>query len=39
MRNDKIIAHAKKNYIFFTLDSPIPGQVMSAINKMMEITG
>lgn len=38
MRGGKTIARAKKSHNLFTLDLAIPGQIVSAISRAMEIT-
>lgn len=39
MRGNKTIVRAKKSHNLFTLDSAMPGQIMSAISRAMAITG
>ena len=38
MRGNKTIARAKRSHNLFTLDLPMPGQIMSAISRAMAIT-
>ena len=39
MRGGRTIARSKRSYNLFTLDLAMPGQIMSAINRAMAITG
>lgn len=38
MKNDKVIAYAKRSNNLFTLDLAVPSEIISAISKIIVIT-